>query len=192
MRRLHEADRPAIEAFLQARIDTSMFPLGNLARHGMAGGHPHAMTFWGAGDPLEGVLGLTESGMVLPQLPPSLAPEAVASLSGHHLLGIVGDGAQVAALQHALGPSETPPQLDREEALLSLDLADLRMPATEGLTLAPLHAAPRDLLVRWRAASDHEIMGVARMRKRRPSPTSPSGFPPAATAFSCATASPSR
>jgi hypothetical protein len=47
MRRLHEADRPAIEAFLSAHIETSMFPLGNLARHGMAGGKPHARTFWG-------------------------------------------------------------------------------------------------------------------------------------------------
>lgn len=159
MRPLQEADRPAIEAFLQARIETSLFPLGNLARHGMSGGHPHAMTFWGAGNPLEGVLGLTDGGMVLPQLPPSLAEAAVVALSGCHILGIVGDGAQVAALQAALGHSDTPPQLDREEALLSLNLVDLRVPVTDGLTLAPLSAAPRDLLVRWRAASEREIMG---------------------------------
>lgn len=160
MRRLPKADRLAIEAFLSARIETSMFPLGNLARHGMAGGHPHAMTFWGAGDPIKGVLGLTDSGMVLPQLPPSLAPEAVAALSGRHLLGIVGAADQVAALQHALGPSDTPPQLDREEALLSLDLSDLTMPATDGLTLAPLSDVPRDLLIRWRAASERESLGA--------------------------------
>ncbi len=160
MRRLGEADRLVVEAFLQARIETSMFPLSNLVRHGMAGGHPHAMTFWGAGEPLEGVLGLTEGGMVLPQLPPALAGEGVVALSGHRVLGIVGDGEQVAALQSALGPSESPPQLDREEALMSLALTDLMMPTTEGLSLAPLSAAPRDLLVRWRAASEREALGA--------------------------------
>lgn len=160
MRRLSETDRPAIEAFLEARIETSMFPLGNLVRHGMAGGYPHAMTFWGTGEPLEGLLGLTDSGMVLPQFPPSLAPEAVAALAGSRLLGIIGDGAQVAALKAALGPLEVPPQLDREEALMAVVLADLRMPATERLTLAPLSAAPRDLLVRWRAASEREALGA--------------------------------
>ncbi len=159
MRRLGEADRPAIEAFLKARVETSMFPLSNLARHGMAGGHPYAMRFWGVGDPLQAVLGLTEGGMVLPQIAPPFAPEALAALAGHSLLGIVGEGEQVAALQAAMGPLDVPPQLDREEALLSLDLANLRMPATDDLRIAPLSAAPRDLLVRWRAASEREALG---------------------------------
>lgn len=161
MRPLSEADRPAIEAVLKARIETSMFPMSNLLHHGMDGGHPYAMRFWGHGNPLHAVLGLTENGMVLPQIPPERAPEAVAALAGQRLLGVVGDSRQVSALQSALGAAgDSPVQIDREEGLLALDLADLRMPATEGLRLAPLSAAPRDLLVRWRAASEREALGA--------------------------------
>lgn len=159
MRRLSEADRPAIEAVLSGRTETSMFPLSNLRRHGMAGGHPYAMRFWGAGEPPEALLGLTEGGMILPQLPPSLAGEEAAALAGQRVLGLVGEAGQVAALWAALGLGAAPVQLDREEDLLSLDLAALTMPPTEGLTLAPLSAAPRDLLVRWRAASEREALG---------------------------------
>jgi len=39
MIRATETDRPAIEAFLNAHAATSMFPLSNLANHGMNGGH---------------------------------------------------------------------------------------------------------------------------------------------------------
>jgi RimJ/RimL family protein N-acetyltransferase len=160
MRPLSEADRPEIEAVLQARVETSMFPLSNLIHHGMGDSHPYAMRFWGRGDPLDAVLGLTENGMILPQIPPERAPEAVAALAGQRLLGIVGDSRQVAALEAALGPGESPVQLDREEGLLALDLADLRMPATEDLRLAPLSNVPRDLLVRWRTASEREALGA--------------------------------
>ena len=160
MRPLSEADLPAIEAVLEGRIEMSMFPLSNLRHHGMGGGHPYAMRFWGHGDPLDSVLGLTENGMVLPQIPPERAPEAVAALVGQRLLGIVGDSRQVSALQVALGAWDNPVQLDREEGLLSLSLADLRMPTTEGVRLAPLSDAPRDLLVRWRAASEREALGA--------------------------------
>lgn len=160
MRQATEADRGAIEAFLWERVETSMFPLGNLARHGMTGGHPLAMRFWVAGEPIEAVLGVTEKGMILPQLPPRLAAEAAEALAGEHVLGVVGAGNQVAALQSALGPSDSPLQLDRKEALMFLALAEMRMPGTAGLTLAPLSAAPRDLLVRWRAASEREALGA--------------------------------
>ena len=48
-----------------------MFPLNNLRHHGMAGGHPYALTLWltrrdGA---ICDVLAQTEAGMVMPCLP---------------------------------------------------------------------------------------------------------------------------
>jgi ribosomal protein S18 acetylase RimI-like enzyme len=136
-----------------------MFPLGNLLRNGMAGGHPRAMRFWGAGEPPEAVLGVTEAGMAMPQLPPPLAAEAAAALAGERVLGIIGDAAQVAALRGAMGLADAPAALDAEEALLALDLDALRMPDTAGLALAPLEAAPRDLLVRWSAGYARESLG---------------------------------
>ena len=159
MRRAAEADRGAIEAFLRERVETSMFPLGNLARHGMAGGHPLAMRFWIAGEPMEAVLGVTEKGIVLPQLPPRLAAEAAEALAGEHVLGIIGDGGQVDALRQATGLSETPAQLDKEEALFALDLAELLRPDIGGFRLVPLSEAPRDLMLRWRADYGREALG---------------------------------
>ena len=159
MRRLGEGDRGAVEAFLRGRVETSMFPLSNLARHGMAGGHPRAMRFWGAGEPLEAVLGVTEEGMVLPQLGPEIARDASEALAGHRVLGAIGESGQVAALRGAMGLAGAPAQLDAEEPLFTLDLAELRMPGVAGLTLGPLSDAPRPLMTRWRADYGREVLG---------------------------------
>lgn len=159
MRRLHPGERSAIESFLCARVETSLFPLGNLDRHGMAGGHPRAMTFWGAGDPLEGVLGLTDEGAVLPQIPPGLAHRAVAALGGRRITGILGEAAQVRALREAAGLTAVPAQLDREEPLFALDLSHLHRPDPGALRLVRPEAVPRDLLVRWRSDYGREALG---------------------------------
>lgn len=159
MRRLGEADRPAIEAVLGARLETSMFPLSNLARFGMAGGAPRAMRFWGAGEPLSGVLGATEEGMVMPQLPPALAAEAARALAGERILGILGDERQVEALRGAMGLATAPAQIDRPEPLFTLDLSALRRPATAGLRLVPLAEVPRGLLLAWSEAYGREVLG---------------------------------
>jgi RimJ/RimL family protein N-acetyltransferase len=160
VRRLAEGDRAALEAFLAARVETSMFPLSNLLGHGMGGGHPHATAFWGWGEPLEGVLGLTEGGMVLPQLPVALAGEAAEVLAGRPIRGLAGEAGQVAALREALGLKDDAIRLDRAEELFTLDLDRLRAPAAGGLALAPLSEAPRDLLLRWRAAAQREAYGA--------------------------------
>ncbi|MEM6824649.1 MAG: N-acetyltransferase, partial [Pseudomonadota bacterium] len=63
-----EADRPWIEARLQARLSGSMFPLTNLREHGWDSGAARSMRFWidrrrGA------VLGVSREGMLMPQVP---------------------------------------------------------------------------------------------------------------------------
>ena len=44
MIRASDADRAEIEACLAPLSEYAMFPLCNLAHHGMHGGHPHAVT----------------------------------------------------------------------------------------------------------------------------------------------------
>ncbi len=154
-----EADRPAIEAFLTAHVATSMFPLSNLRRYGMAGGHPRAVRFWcrweaGA---LTDVLTVTEEGMVFPQCPTGPWGEAKVVLMGSAVKGILGDGGQVAALRQALGLVDTG-GLDEEEPLYELALADLHLPDTNGLTLRPLTDALREVVIGWRRAYLKEVM----------------------------------
>lgn len=152
-------DRPAIEAFLTRYITTSMFPLSNLRRYGMAGGHPRAMRFWlrwqaGA---LVDVLGVSEEGMVFPQCPTSPWGDVKVVLYGHSVKGILGDAAQVAALRTALGLSGDP-GLDKAEPLYALSLDDLVMPDLAGFRLVPLKDAPRALVVGWRRAYLEEVL----------------------------------
>jgi RimJ/RimL family protein N-acetyltransferase len=155
------ADRPAIEAFLRTCIDTAMFPLSNLAAYGMSGGHPYAMRFWLPGDPVIGVLGITDSGMIMPVLSPEMAQDAARCLSGAEFIGILGQADSAVALRHALGLDAAPTRLAKVEPHFALTLADMRMPETHGLRLTPFAAAPFELMVEWAAAYDVEALGAA-------------------------------
>lgn len=154
-----DADRPAIEAFLTRHITTSMFPLSNLRRYGMAGGHPRAMRFWlrwqaGA---LVDVLCISEEGMVFPQCPTSPWGDVKVVLHGHSVKGVLGDAAQVAALRTVLGLSRDA-GLDTAEPLYALSLDDLVIPDVTGFRLVPLKDAPRALVVGWRRAYLEEVL----------------------------------
>ncbi len=154
-------DQPAIEAFLGKHIATSMFPLSNLRRYGMAGGHARAMRFWvrWADGAITDLLALSEEGMVFPQYPTGSWSDVKAVMAGAHVKGVLGDGAQVAALRAALG---LPDQggLDETDPLYELALADLRIPDTTGFRLRPILQAPRALIVGWRCAYLQEVLSV--------------------------------
>jgi GNAT superfamily N-acetyltransferase len=158
-----EADRAALEAFLAARAEVAMFPLSNLLAQGMGGLHPRSMRFWIAGDPPEGVLGLTREGVALPVMPaalvPALAPEAARVLAGMPLLGVIGEAGAARALRAAAGLAEAPCDKAEEEGLFALDLDALRMPPVAGLRLVPAEAVPPELRRGWRAAYGIEALG---------------------------------
>lgn len=146
-----EDDRPAIEAFLKKHIATSMFPLSNLRRYGMAGGHPRAMRFWvrWAQGEISDLVPVSDEGMVFPQCPTGPWGQVRAVLAGTAVKGMLGDGAQVAALRDVLGLPENG-GLDEEEPLYELALADMTMPDCTGFSLRSFADAPRDLLIGWR------------------------------------------
>ena len=161
MIRATEADRPEVEAFLMAHVATSMFPLSNLARHGMAGGHRLAMNFWIArrDGAVSDVLGVTEEGIIMPQCPTGPWGEVAAVLSGRKLLGLLGHAGQVAAIRHF---SQFPdaPALSEVEPAYRLTLAEMRMPDTEGYHLEPITEATRETVTGWRKAYLEEVLPV--------------------------------
>ena len=72
IRKAEPSDAMAIAAFLERRIETSMFLLGNLEAHGIDNAdHPHGTTFFlrETGDGITGVFGCTNGGYLMCQLP---------------------------------------------------------------------------------------------------------------------------
>lgn len=153
MIRAGEADRPALEALLGADPCRAMFPLANLAAHGLSGtGHRNATTFWldDAAAP-RAVLGVTKGGMVMPLWDDDFdARPAALLLAGQHLRGLTGPAGPVRSLMAAAGLAASPGRFDADEPHLALDLARLRLPEGPG-RLAPIDAAP-DMARAWRAA----------------------------------------
>lgn len=155
------ADRPAIEAFLRVRIATSMFPLSNLARHGMQGGHPRAVTFWTKWQQaaLTDVLAMSDEGILFPQCTTAPWGDAKVVMAGQTVKGLLGDSEQVAALVEALNLSAKP-ALHHVEPLYTLSLDQLRMPEVDGFSIAPLAEAPDEVVIGWRGAYLKEVLPV--------------------------------
>lgn len=160
IRRATEADGPAIVTFLRNHIESSMFPLANLADHGLRRNHPNAQRIWIEmdGHDVTGVIALTEAGSLLPQFPPHRVDLFAAAVDGERIAMILGEADQVNALHTALGLTMAPLRALSVEPHFSLDLSDLIVPEGEGV-LAPLSAAPAQLLVDWRVAYEVETFG---------------------------------
>lgn len=160
MRRASEADRAAIEAFLTPLAPTSMFLLANLADYGFDRDHSNAMRLWiaEADDRVVAVLGLTEGGALMPQVPPEWIDAAAEAVEGEWIGLILGPAEQVGPLRRALGLAAAPTQLDRDEPHFVLELDRLQIPDAPG-HLERLEAVPRDLLIGWHTAYDIETFG---------------------------------
>ncbi len=156
MIRATEADRGAIEAFLGAAPERAMFPLANLAAHGMAGGHDRAMTFWLDAAMPAAVLGLTDGGWAMPVWSEGFdAGRLAPALARRPLVGCLGPAAPVRALRAALSLEAVPVHLSAEEPQFAMSLAGLTVPDGPG-TLAPL---TRDIATAtaWRLGYDREL-----------------------------------
>ena len=156
MIRATEADRAEIEAFLTPQSEYAMFPLNNLAHHGMNGGHPFAVTLWitrNAGR-ITDVLTQTEAGMLMPVLPSQDYTAAAIALANRTTTGIIGRTDWARGLQAACRLTDAPAALNRDEPHFLLDLAELHIPQGAG-TLVPLSDIPQPIIKRWMA--DYEV-----------------------------------
>lgn len=152
-------DRCAIEAFLTHHIATAMFPLSNLRRYGMTGGHRHAVSFWlrwRAGR-ITDVLTVTDEGFLFPQCQTAPWGDIKAVLAGQAYRGILGAADQVMALRDVFGWASQA-GIDEVEPLYHLALDALKLPDCTGFDLIPLSDAPRQTVIDWRAAYLAEVL----------------------------------
>ena len=173
LRPVDPAERPQLESFLRQHIETSMFPLDNLHHYGMDDPNlPRAMTFWRTGD-FHAVLGLSNDGILFPQAPTAddaFWQAARQLLKGRSLSGTLGGAGQCRTLIDALQLADAPSLLNADEPHFTLDLAALQMPPIDDLRLTPLDAAPKDLLIAWRAAYQEEVAGRDRATAEEQAP----------------------
>ncbi len=162
MRAAHDTDQIWIEARLRADIETSMFSLGNLAEHGWHSDAPRAMQFWVNRDAGH-VLGVSNEGMLMPQMAGGDFDAVRPILKGHHILGGLGETNQLRALLSALGLEGQRAPMNEDEPQLSLDLVDLVVPDGPG-KLIPFEDADPSLTYRWRKAYAKEVMGMDDLR----------------------------
>ncbi len=131
IRKATEADIGPMVAFLEKRIEHSMFLLGNLEAHGVNNAtHPHGTSFFlrETGEGITGIFGATNGGFLMCQLPGLSATEAQTYahlLKGYTLTGMTGDVAQMDALLRALPVSPDALSLNRVEPLYRLPLSGL-------------------------------------------------------------------
>lgn len=146
-------DAAQIAGFLRANLAQAMFPLSNLLWRGMAGGHPHAMTFWlrrDDGGGLTDLLGLTDGGMAMPLCPSHDWAAAAKALRGRSISGAIGAPDQVRVILAAVGSGDVARSHDADEALFALKLTQLQVPEGPG-ALVPFGAAPRPVIIGWLA-----------------------------------------
>lgn len=153
-------DESAIEAFLTKRIATSMFPLTNLRTYGLNGTAPRAMRFWVSDHtPIEGVLGITNEGMLMPQSDKLDWESFAKACQGEHTIGAIGPALQVRSALRAFGLEGAKTRLDSDEPGFTLDLDQLVIPDLHGARLDPATQAD-SFLVSWRAAYHQEVLGT--------------------------------
>lgn len=170
--RATQADLPAINALLSAHIDTSMFPLDNLSRHGLDGTAKRSMRIWRDAE-MQNVLCITNEGMVMPQMPSATQAHLQAAaqvLSGEDCIGFIGPGGQVRALLLACGLVDVPCLVNADEPRFSLSLDDLKVPQIPNAELLPFSPEHRNTICDWGQAYLIEALSETPDKAREKAP----------------------
>ncbi|MFS4581998.1 GNAT family N-acetyltransferase [Phaeobacter sp. C3_T13_0] len=152
-----------------------MFLLTNLRDHGLHGSTSKAMRVWVRETAGNGVAGLTNDGTLLIQAGETsaegwrqlqqLVDQRLVESTSQQQVGVLGETEQLRRYLAATGLDNRPKRLDRDEPGLALelnqlDLSCLDRPQLQSAMLHPLSAAPRPVLVQWRAAYHQETLGT--------------------------------
>jgi RimJ/RimL family protein N-acetyltransferase len=174
---LAPGDEAELERFLAARADSSMFLLGNSRAAGLVDrGEPLQATYIAAREEgaIVAVAAHCWNGNLMLQGPVELIGDVArvaVERSGREVRGILGPHAQVVAVRAALGLADCATQLDSREDLMTLPLADLRLPPplADGRWLCrnPL-AEDEATRSRWGFDYETEALGMPATRERRP------------------------
>jgi len=169
VRLLRPGDEAALEAFLVAHADSSMFLRSNARAAGLVdGGQPLQATYVAALEDgrMVGVVAHCWNGMILVQAPAhvaALAAEAVRR-SRRAVTGFSGPWAQVVAARAALGLATAAAVKDSRDELYALELDRLvAPPLLASGAVRCRHPRPEDLelLVEWRTSFSVEALGAA-------------------------------
>ena len=168
LRLLRPGDEAALDAFLAAHADTSMFLRGNARSTGLVDhGGPMEATYAASieGGSITGVAAHCWNGMVLVQAPrhaPDVARAAVQH-SGRPVTGFSGPWSQVVAARAALGLAGAPAVKDSRDELYALDLHRLVVPAllaSGAVRCRHPQSDELELLAEWRARFSVEALGA--------------------------------
>jgi RimJ/RimL family protein N-acetyltransferase len=135
IRVLQPGDEEALKTFLQPRIESSMFLVGNLQAAGLLdNGRPHQGTYAAVfeQEQIVGVAALFWNGSLILQAAVELLDglwQTAVAAAPRPMLGVLGPQQQVQAVLDSLKIMPAAIQLDEPENLYSLHLADLRVPA---------------------------------------------------------------
>ncbi len=159
MRRVRETDLPAVQAYLEARVDQAMFPLSNLRRYGLDGEGPYGPGMWAhwTDNTVAGVLTVTRNHTVMANVHADLAEPIVRELG--QIYRIVGPTTTSRPLIERFGLANHDLELDRDERQFSLGLNDLIIPEGRG-DLRPIEEGDRSTLVPWHVAYNVETLGA--------------------------------
>jgi RimJ/RimL family protein N-acetyltransferase len=175
IRLLTAGDEEALEAFLAAHRDSSMFLRSNVRRAGLVyEGRPLQAVYAAAvrTGRVVGVVAHCWNGMMLAQAPERAEDLARACVgwSGRNVTGLAGPPADVRAARTALRLDDAAVAADEAESLYGLDLADLIVPAalSSGAVVGrPPRPEERDTLFAWRLAYDVETLGATDTPEQR-------------------------
>ena len=172
---LDSQHRPALEAFLELHIESSLFLRSNLAAVGLKDtGKRFEGTYVGAfeGDALVAVAAHYWNGNIITQTPVYTAElvQFLSRQSDRVIAGFLGPWSQTQAALVTLNINPDTLLRSCREVLYALPLADLVMPSTrpdQNVSARPAVLDDLDLLSDWRIAYNAETMNIQPDESRR-------------------------